>query len=188
MSNAATARGPLNGVDVPTLFATIDVVKGTPELGKFQFRATNRWDSGTYSKTRIESYFGAGEDHDHAEIFEVGSDHPAVLVGEDRGPLPVELLLAGLASCLTAGIGNIASARGIELQSVESSVTGELDARGVLGLSDEVRNGFEKISIDFRIEADAPREKIEEIVMQSKNRSAVYDALTNGTPVEITVA
>ena len=189
MSNATvTERGPINGVDVPTLFATIDVVRGTPELAKFQFRATNRWEEGTYSKTRIESYFGAGEDHDHAQVFEVGGDHPAVLVGDDRAPLPVELILAGLASCLTGGIGNIASARGIELYSVESTISGEMDARGVLGLDDTVRNGFQSIRIELRVEGDAPREKLDELVRQSQARSAVYDILTNQTPVEVTVS
>ena len=188
MSQAtATERGPINGVDVPTLFATIDVVRGTPELANFQFRATNTWKSGTYSRTSITSYFGAGEDHDHIREFVVEADHPQVLVGEDRAPLPVELVLAALASCLTGGIGNIASARGIELYSVESTIEGELDARGVLGLDDEVRNGFQEIRIDFKVEGDAPREKLDQLVAQSKARSAVYDLLVNTTPVTVTV-
>ena len=188
MSQAtATERGPLNGVDVPTLFATIDAVNGMRELAKFQFRATNSWQSGTYSRTSIKSYFGAGENHDHVREFVVEADHPQVLVGEDRAPLPVELVLAGLASCLTGGIGNIAAARGIELYSVESTIEGELDVQGVLGLNDEVRNGFQEIRIDFKVEGDAPREKLDQLVEQSKARSAVYDILTNTTPVQVTV-
>lgn len=188
MSQAmATERGPLNGVDVPTLFATIDVVKGARELAKFQFRATNKWETGTYSRTSIKSFFGAGQDHDHKREFVVEGDHPQVLVGEDRAPLPVELVLAGLASCLTGGIGNIASARGIELYSVESVIEGEMDAQGVLGLSDDVRNGFQSIRIDFKVEGDAPREMLDQLVRQSTARSAVYDILTNHTPVQVTV-
>ena len=181
------ARPAMNGVDVPTLFATIDAVRDNRELAKFQFRATNRWQKGTHSTTTIKSFYGAGGDHEHAEEFMVDADHPQVLVGADRAPLPVELVLAGLASCLTGGIGNIASARGVELTSVESSVEGDMDLQGILGLSDEVRNGYEGIRIDFRIEGDAPAEKLQEIVMQSKARSAVFDILTNRVPVQVTV-
>lgn len=180
-------RGPLNGVDVPTLFATIDAVDGQRELAKFRFRAENRWQKGTHSRSTIKSFYGAGGDHEHVREFTVDADHPQVLVGADNAPLPVELLLAALASCLTGGIGNIASARGVELTSVESSIEGEMDAQGILGLSDEVRNGFEKIRIDFRIEGNAPEEKLRKIVEQSRARSAVFDVITNGTPVEVTV-
>jgi uncharacterized OsmC-like protein len=183
----ATLRGPLNGVDVPTLFATIDAVDGNRELAKFQFRATNKWETGTHSRTTIKSFYGAGQEHDHVQEFTVEADHPQVLVAEDRAPLPVELVLAGLASCLTGGIGTIAAARGIELYSVESTIEGELDLQGVLGLNDDVRNGYQDLRIDFRIEGDAPREKLEAIVEQSKARSAVYDIVTNRVPVQITV-
>ena len=181
------ARPAMNGVDVPTLFATIDAVRDNRDLAKFQFRATNRWQKGTHSTTTIKSFYGAGGDHEHSEEFMVDADHPQVLVGADRAPLPVELVLAGLASCLTGGIGNIASARGVELTSVESTVEGDMDLQGILGLSDEVRNGYEGIRIDFRIEGDAPAEKLQEIVMQSKARSAVFDILTNRVPVQVTV-
>jgi uncharacterized OsmC-like protein len=153
----------------------------------FRFRATTRWENGTYSRTSVKSFYGAGQEHEHVREFIVEADHPQVLVGEDRAPLPVELVLAGLASCLTGGIGNIASARGVELYSVESTIEGEMDAQGILGLEDGVRNGYQKIRIDFRIEGDAPAEKLEQIVMQSKARSAVYDVVTNGVPVQVTV-
>jgi uncharacterized OsmC-like protein len=184
---AATERGPLNGVNVPALFATIDAVDQARELAVFRFRATTRWENGTYSRTSVKSFYGAGQEHEHVREFIVEADHPQVLVGEDRAPLPVELVLAGLASCLTGGIGNIASARGVELYSVESTIEGEMDAQGILGLDDGVRNGYQKIRIDFRIEGDAPAEKLEQIVMQSKARSAVYDVVTNGVPVQVTV-
>jgi uncharacterized OsmC-like protein len=188
MSQAtATERGPINGVDVPTLFATIDAVDGNRELAKFQFRATNTWEGGTHSRTEITSFYGAGQDHEHVEEFVVEADHPQVLVGADRAPLPVELILAGLASCLTGGIGNIASARGVKLYSVESSIEGEMDLQGILGLDGNVRNGYQALRIDFKIEGDAPAEKLAEIVMQSKARSAVYDIIANQVPVEVTV-
>jgi uncharacterized OsmC-like protein len=178
---------PMNGVDTPTLFATIEAVGGQPELAEFQFRATNRWVEGTYSETRIEGFSGAGGNHDHASDFRYGADHPAVLVGQDRGPTPVEFLLHGLAGCLTAGIGNIAAARGVKLTEVVSTVEGDINLLGLLGLSDEVRNGYEKIRVNFRIKGDAPAEKLAAIVEQSKARSAVFDVITNSVPVEITV-
>jgi uncharacterized OsmC-like protein len=180
-------RGPLNGVDVPTLFATIDAVKAQPELANFTFRASNRWQQGAHSKTRIERFTAAGGDHQHVRDFTLDADHPEVLVGRDNGPLPVEYLLAAIASCLTGGIGNIASARGVTLYEVESTVEGTMNGYGILGLDDKVRNGYDRIDVSFRIRGDAPAEKLREIVEQSNNRSAVYDVLVNGTTVNIDV-
>jgi uncharacterized OsmC-like protein len=178
---------PLNGVDTPALFATLDVVRAQPELAAFQFRATNRWVAGTHSRSRIESFRGAGGERAHALRFEYDADHPAVLVGQDQGPTPVEFLLHALAACLTAGIGNIAAARGVKLTEVESTVEGDIDLRGVLGLSPEVRNGYQRIRASFRVKGDAPAEKLRQIVEQSRARSAVVDVLTSGVPVEIAV-
>jgi len=180
-------REPMNGVDVPTLFATIDAVAGQRELAKFRFRATNKWQSGTHSRSTVESFYGAGGEHQHKRTFELDADHPQVLVGADNGPLPVEYVLVGLASCLTSGIGNIASARGVKLYEVESRIEGDIDIQGILGLSDEVRNGYQGIRVDFTIKGDAPEEKLREIVEQSRSRSAVFDIVSNGVPVEITV-
>lgn len=193
MSEAVSApttrkpREPLNGVNTPALLATIDAVRETPALAKFQFRATNRWVSGTCSETRIESFSGAGGEHTHQTQFVYGADHPAVLVGADRGPTPIEFLLHGLAACITAGIGNIAAARGVTLTSVESRVEGDIDLQGILGLSDKVRNGYERIRVSFEIAGDAPPEKLRQIVEQSRARSAVFDVLTNGVPVDISI-
>jgi uncharacterized OsmC-like protein len=178
---------PLNGVDTPTLFATINAVAGQPELAKFRFRATNRWIKGTHSRTTMEGFSGAGGDHDQTQEFTYDGDHPPVLCGQGNAPTPVEFLLHGLAGCLTAGIGNIAAARGVELTSVESTVEGDLDLQGLLGISDEVRNGYQAIRVHFKIEGDAPAEKLRQIVEQSKARSAVFDVLANGTKVDITV-
>jgi uncharacterized OsmC-like protein len=180
-------REPMNGVDVPTLFATIDAVAGQRELAKFRFRATNEWIAGTHSRTTVESFYGAGGEQEHKRTFEFDADHPQVLVGADNGPTPVEFVLIGLASCLTAGIGNIASARGVELHGVEARVEGEIDLQGLLGLSDQVRNGYQKIRVDYTIRGNAPEEKLRKIVEQSRSRSAVFDIITNQVPVEITV-
>ncbi|WP_448207170.1 OsmC family protein [Azospirillum sp. sgz302134] len=178
---------PLNGVDTPKLFATIGAVAGQPELAEFQFRAQSRWVKGTHSRSTMSGFSGAGGEHSHAAPFKADADHPAVLCGEDNGPTPVEYLLHALASCLTAGIANIAAARGVTLDEVESTVEGDIDLRGILGLSNEVRNGFRSIRVSFRVKGDAPEAKLREIVEQSRARSAVFDVLTNGVPVAITM-
>ena len=189
MSETATAarptRAPLNGVDTPNLFATINVVAGNPALAQFQFRATNRWVAGTHSRGTIETFAGAGGEHTHKRTFTLEADHPAVLTGADNAPLPVEYLLYGLASCITSGIANIAAARGVTLTEVESRVEGDIDLQGILGLSDEVRNGYSAIRATFTIKGDAPAEKLRQIVEQSRARSAVFDVLANGVPVDI---
>jgi uncharacterized OsmC-like protein len=187
MAPTRAPREPRNGVNTPVLMATINAVKDAPDLAKFRFRASNRWVDGTYSESRVESFSGAGGEHAHESRFTYGADHPSVLVGQDRGPTPIEFLLHGLAACITAGIGNIAAARGVTLTSVESRVEGDIDLRGILGLSKEVRNGYERIRISFDIAGDAPPEKLREIVEQSRARSAVFDVLTNGVPVDVTV-
>jgi len=189
MSNAQVAetrtRGPLNGVDTPTLFATINAVKTQPELARFQFRATNRWLKGTHSRSRIETFSGAGGEHRHTGEVEFAADHPAVLVGQDNAPTPVEFLMHAIAACITSGIGNIAAARGVPLTEVESTVEGDIDLRGILGFSDQVRNGYQQMRVHFRIKGDAAPEKLQAIVDQATARSAVFDVLTNGTTVDV---
>jgi uncharacterized OsmC-like protein len=179
-------RVPLNGVDTPRLFATLNVVKAQPELAKFQFRASNRWVKGTHSRSRLETFSGAGAEHRHTGEIEFNADHPAVLVGGDAAPTPAEFLLHAIAACITSGIGNIAAARGVTLTEVESTVEGDIDLRGILGLSGQVRNGYNQIRVHFRIKGDAAPEKLAEIVAQSQARSAVFDVLTNGTTVNVT--
>lgn len=178
---------PRNGVDTPLLLGTIDVVRNQRELGQFQFRATNRWVAGTHSRTRIESFSGAGGEHQHVRELMFDGDHPHVLVGADRGPTPVEFLLHALATCLTAGIANIASTRGVTLTAVESKLEGDIDLSGIFGFENAARNGYQRIRASFTIRGDAPPEKLREIVAQSRARSAVYDVLANGTVIDITV-
>jgi uncharacterized OsmC-like protein len=184
---AATADAHINGVDVPTLFATLDAVKGQTDIAKFQFRATNEWVSGTHSRSTISGFYGAGQELEHQHNTIVDSDHPAVLVGQDNAPTPVEYLLHAIAACLTAGLGNIASARGVKLTSVRSTVEGNIDLLGILGLSDGVRNGYEQIKVTMHVEGDADEDTLRALVEQSRRRSAVYDVLTNGTPVVVDV-
>jgi uncharacterized OsmC-like protein len=176
-----------NGVDTATLFATLDAVKQQPEAAQFKFRVRNRWVSGTHSRGHVQSFFGVGQEQEREKEFVLDADHPVVLVGRDNGPTPAEYLLAALASCLTAGIGNIAAVRKVNLTSVESTVEGDIDLNGILGLSDDVRNGFHEIRVSFKISGDAPPEKLREIVEQSRARSAVYDVITNGVSVSLNV-
>jgi len=176
---------PLNGVDTPTLFATINAVADQPELAKFQWRASSRWVRGTHSRSKFEKFTGAGADHVHTTEVLYDMDHPKVLVGADNGPTPVEFLMISLAGCITSGIGNIAAARGVELTEVESTVEGDMNLLGILGLSDDVRNGYEKLTVTFNIKGDAPAEKLEQIVEQARARSAVYDVLSNGVPIDL---
>jgi uncharacterized OsmC-like protein len=175
-----------NGVDTATLFATIDAVKGDNEIADFTFRATNTWISGTHNRSTIDGFFGAKQEMAHQRSFTFDADHPAVLVGSDNGPTPVEYVLHALAACLTAGIANIAAARGVNLTEVSSTVEGDIDLLGILGLSDEVRNGYQQIRVSFRLRGDDP-DRLRQVVEQSRKRSAVFDIVTNGVPVDIDV-
>ena len=186
MTDITTNPAIRNGVDTATLFATIGAIKGDPELAKFQFRATNQWIHGTHSQSTMAGFFGARQEMSHATAHTADSDHPAILVGEDNGPTPVEYLLHALAACLTAGLANIAAARGVKLTEVSSTVEGDIDLLGILGLSDEVRNGYEQIKVTFNVKGDDP-EKLRQVVEQSRRRSAVYDVLTRGVPISIDV-
>jgi len=187
MTQATKTVEARNGVDTPTLFATIDAVNDRRDLAEFQFRASNRWVSGTNSQSTINEFTGAGGEQKRYMSFKLEGDHPAVLVGGDNGPTPVEYLLHALATCLTAGIANIASARGIDLEEVESTVEGDINLLGLLGLDETVRNGYQGIRISFRIKGDAEVERLQDLVARSRARSAVYDVLTNGVPVDIRV-
>jgi uncharacterized OsmC-like protein len=175
-----------NGVDTTTLFATLDAVKGDPDIAKFRFRATNTWVSGTHNRSTIHGFHGAKQEMTHRQPFTFDADHPPVLVGTDNGPTPAEYLLHALAACLTAGIANIAAARGVTLTEVSATVEGDIDLLGILGLSDQVRNGYQQIKVGFTLRGDDP-DKLRSVVEQSRQRSAVFDIVTNGVPVSIDV-
>jgi uncharacterized OsmC-like protein len=188
MSTTATQAPRRNGVDVATLFATLDAVKNQKEIAEFQFRASNTWVSGTHSRSRFSDFYGAMQEMEHKNVTTFEADHPAVLVGQDHAPTPIEFLLHAIASCLTAGLANIAAARRVELHKVTSTVEGDIDLLGIFGLSDgTVRNGYKQIRVTFHIEGDADDATLRGLVEQSRRRSAVYDVLTNPTPVLINV-
>ena len=188
MTTATAESARRNGVDTAMLFATLDAVKAQPEIAKFQFRASNTWVNGTHNRSTLSGFYGALQEMEHKHVTTVDADHPAVLVGDDNAPSPVEYLLHAIAACLTAGVANVAAARGVELTKVTSTVQGDIDLLGILGLSDgSVRNGYEQIKVSFHIDGDADEETLWRIVEQSRKRSAVYDVLTNGTPVHVDV-
>jgi uncharacterized OsmC-like protein len=177
-----------NGVDTQTMFGTLDLIREQPELAKFQFRASNRWLGGSHNRSTIKGFYAAGgEDESRAEGFELDAGEPAILLGTDTGPNPAEHLLHALAACLTTSIVYVAAARKVELTSVESTLTGDMDVRGALGVDPEPRNGFERIGVSFRVSGNAPEEKLREVVERAKKRSAVYDMVTNGVPVAVDV-
>jgi uncharacterized OsmC-like protein len=177
-----------NGVNVEALLEARGVLEGAPEAAKFTWRASSKWQNGVHSTTSIHDYFGLGEEQSHKTKKEFEADHPETFAAPDDGITPIEYLLVGLASCLTAGVASVAQNRGIQLRSVESTVEGHHDIRGILGVDSDVRNGFDDIKVTFTIDADASKEEIEALVAQSQKRSAVFDALANPTEVTVEVA
>jgi uncharacterized OsmC-like protein len=177
-----------NGVNVQALLEAREVLKGAPEAAQFTWRASSKWQNGVHSTTTVEKFFGLGQEQTHKTATDFSADHPEVFAAEDNGITPIEYLLVGLASCLTAGVASVAQNRGLQLRSVESTVEGNHDIRGILGVDSDVRNGFNDIKVTFKIDADASKEEIEALVAQSQKRSAVYDALTNPTNVSVEVA
>jgi uncharacterized OsmC-like protein len=176
-----------NGVNVQALLEAREALADAPEAAQFIWRASSKWQDGVYSTTTVQNYFGLGEEHSHKTESVFDADHPDVFAAEDRGITPIEYLLVGLASCLTAGVASVAQNRGIQLRSVEATVEGNHDIRGILGDAD-VRNGYNDIKVTFNIDADASQQEIEALVAQSQKRSAVFDALTNPTEVTVAVA
>jgi len=179
-----TATNVINGIDVIEFDNTIQAVKAQPELGKFQFRATNRWDMGGYNRTTIRGFYGSGEEHGTEDrSFVLEADEPTVLLGEDRTANPVEYLLHALASCLTSSIIYKAAARGITIESVESKLEGDLDARAFLELSNDVRKGYQNIRASFKVKSNASAEELKKLA----EFSPVLDVITHGTPVSLRV-
>jgi uncharacterized OsmC-like protein len=177
-----------NGVDTEQMFGTLDAITADPSLGAFQFRVSNEWIDGAHNRSSMQRFYGAGrEDTSRTEPFTIDAGEPAVLLGHDTGANPAEALLHALAACLTTTLVYVAAARGVRLTAVESTLEGDMDVRGCLGLSDDYRNGFERIRVSFRVEGDAPPEKLREIVGRARARSAVYDMVAHGVPTEVEV-
>lgn len=177
-----------NGVNVEALLEARTALEAAPEAAQFVWRASCEWIEGVQSRTVIESFFGLGEEQKHSRSFSIDADHPPQFAATDEGATPVEIVLSGLASCLTAGVASVAQNRGIQLKSVKANVEGDMDLSGILGIDADVRNGFRSIRVKFDIDADATADEIAALVAQSQKRSAVFDVVTNPTSVHVTVA
>jgi uncharacterized OsmC-like protein len=176
-----------NGVNVQALLDARTALVDAPDGAQFTWRASNEWLRGTHSRSAITGFFGLGSEQTHRDSWSFDADHPEVFASEDSGPTPVEYVLVGLASCLTAGIAAVAQNRGIQLNSVKATIEGDMDILGILGGDPETRNGFNEIRVHYQIDADATPEEIEALAAQSQKRSAVFDAVTNPTSVTVQV-
>ncbi len=176
-----------NGVNVEALLGAREALGKAPEAAKFNWKATSKWIGGTHSRTSVKGFFGLGQDQSHKSEFTFDTDHPEIFASEDKGATPVEMVLTGLAGCLTAGVAAVAQHRKIQLRSVKATLEGSMDIQGILGVDSDVRNGFDGVTVKFEIDADATRAQIEALVAQSQKRSAVYDILTNPTNVTVSV-
>ena len=184
----STTKKPVdNGVNVGALLAAREALGQAPEAAQFKWRARCEWKGGTHSRSTVEGFYGLGAEQRHKTTFTFDADHPEVFASQDHGATPVEIVLAGLASCLTAGIAAVAQHREIQLHRVTATLEGAMDIHGILGMDSEVRNGFDGIKVSYDIDADATPEEIRGIVAQSQKRSAVYDIITNPTNITVEV-
>jgi len=174
-----------NGVNVAALLGAREALTEAPEGAKFKWRATSEWAGGTHTRSTVRDFFGLGEEHQHRQAFSYDTDHPEVFASADIGSTPVEMVLVGLAGCLTAGIATVAQNRGIQLRSVKATLEGGMDLQGILGIDSNVRNGFDSVRVHFEIDADATQADIEALVAQSQKRSAVFDIISSPTDVSV---
>ena len=178
-----------NGVNVEALLAAREALKGAPQAAKFTWRASCKWKNGTNSVSKVQGFHGLGAEQKHKTEFSFEADHPEIFASEDLGATPVELVLVGLASCLTAGVAAVAQNRGVQLRSVEAKLEGSMDIQGILGIDSDVRNGYDDIKVTFKIDAEnASKKDLEALVAQSQKRSAVFDIVANPTNVTVVVA
>jgi len=177
-----------NGVNVAALLGAREALSEAPEAARFRWRARSEWVNGTHSRTTIEDFYGLGGEQKHRQTFVFDADHPEIFAAEDQGATPVEIVLVGLAGCLTAGIASVAQNRSIQLRSVRATLEAGMDLQGILGIDAGVRNGFEGIRVHYEIDADASAEDIAALVAQSQKRSAVFDVVTNPTDVTVTAS
>ncbi len=176
-----------NGVNVEALLGAREALEAAPEAAQFKWRAESEWMNGAHTRMTINRFFGLGEEQDRGKSFTIDADHPEVFAAADQGATPVEIVLSGLAACLTAGVASVAQNRGIQLRSVTATVEGDMDLAGILGIDADVRNGFSGIRVNFQVDADATEDDIKAVVAQSQRRSAVFDIFTNPTNVHVNV-
>jgi uncharacterized OsmC-like protein len=175
-----------NGVNVAALLGAREALAAAPEAAAFKWRASSEWQHGTHTRSTISGFHGLGAEQRHRQSFEFDTDHPEIFASADKGATPVEMVLVGLAGCLSAGVVAVAQNRNIQLRSVKATLDAGMDIRGILGVDANVRNGFDGIRVHFEIDSDASAAEIEALVAQSQKRSAVFDIVTNTTDVAVT--
>ena len=185
MATAQKLPQIVNGVKVDDLITTIDAIKATPSIAKFNFRIQNEWTGGSQNRSTVDKFYGAGQELSRPKPFVLQSDEPAVLLGKDMAANPVEYLLHALAACVTTSMVYHAAARGIQIEAVESTFEGDIDLHGFLELDKSVQNGYQGIKVNFKVKADVPDERLQEIVQLGTGHSPVFDSLTNGVPVSV---
>lgn len=187
-NNSQTAANDVNnGVNVAALIGAREALDAAPEAAQFKWRSKCEWVNGTHSRSTVGGFFGLGEEQVRGKSFTIDTDHPEVFAAGDQGATPVEMILSGLAGCLTAGVASVAQHRGIQLHSVTATIEGDMDLQGILGIDPDVRNGFRSIRVHFEIDANTSKEDIKALVAQSQKRSAVFDIITNPTNVHVDV-
>jgi len=174
----------VNGVDVDVLRTTVGNMQQDPDLAKCRFHIRNKWIDGNHNRTIVTSFYGAKQENEHSQVFELDADEPPVLAGHDQAPNPVEHLLNSLAACLTTSMVAHAAVRGIEIEELESEVEGDIDLRGFLGISSDVPRGYTDIRVKFKVKADTENMKR---LKSLAEYSPVYNSLLNGTNVDIQV-
>ena len=177
----------INGVNVTKLSGIVSAIQETPKIAKFNFRAKGKWIEGGHNQITINDFYGAGQTHTRSRSFVYDEDEPPVLLGEDHGANAGEYALAALSSCLTSTLIYHAAAQGVVIDEVETKLSGDIDLQGYLGMSEKVRNGYEKVKVTFKVKSEAPKEKIRELVELAQKRSPVFDIFTNPTPVEVSL-
>lgn len=185
---AKTTKAAENGVNVAALLGAREALGKTPEAARFKWRASSEWIKGTHSSATVNGFFGLGGEQQHRQTYHFDLDHPEIFASEDKGATPLEFVLVGLAGCLTAGIASIAQHRNIQLNSVKAMLEAGMDLQGILGIDENVRNGFDGIKVHYDIDADASADDIAALVAQSQKRSAVFDIITNPTDVTVTAS
>jgi uncharacterized OsmC-like protein len=172
----------VNGVNVDAVNSTVEAIKGKPDIAKFKFHLHNNWINGGYNRSTVDSFYGANQENSHLKTFQLEADEPPMLAGEDLGANPVEHLLHALSSCLTTSLIYHAAIRGIKIDELESELEGDIDLRGFLGLTNEVRKGYENIRVNFRVKTD---EKNMEKLKALSKLSPVFDVASHGTNVDV---
>lgn len=177
----------INGIDIQRIHQTVEAIKKNPEIAKFNFRAENKWIGGQENHTTVSDFYGACTSHVRKQPYVFVKDEPEVLLGNDKGANPVEYLLAGIAGCITTALVDHAAAKGVKIDSIESTLEGDIDLRGLLQIDPNVNPGYQGINISFKIKSDSPKEKLQELVELAKKSSPVVNTVTRPTPVNVTL-